>query len=60
MPVRGKDGLVSERTAEGDIGLLIVEDVGTDDCRGALGVKVVARDISRTRSGRICFPSECV
>lgn len=55
----GWDGLTSERTVGGDIGLSIVDAVGKDGCRrAALGMGAVARDIRRTSKGRICFPSD--
>ena len=50
---------MSERTEGGEMGSSIVEHVGRE-VRGDLGVRAVARDIRRTRRGRICFPSEAV
>lgn len=60
VPVSGVEGLTSDRTLEGDIGLSSVEGVGVEGCREDLGVTAVALDIRRTSRGRICFPSEVV
>ena len=55
----GWEGLISERTLEGDIGLSIVDAVGKEGGRrAALGAGAVARDIRRTSKGRMCFPSD--
>ena len=57
----GEDGLTSERTVGGDIGLSIVDAAGVEGCRRTvLSVEAVARDIRRTSKGRTCFPSELV
>ena len=58
--VMGKDGLMSERIFEGETGSSIVERAEVDNCLDVLGASDVACDISRTMSGRICFPSELV
>ena len=56
----GEDGLMSDRIALGVIGLSMVVAVGIEGSRETLGVRDVARDMSRTRRGRICLPSDCV
>lgn len=56
----GDDGLVSERTIDGDMALSMMEAVGIPGCLGPLGASDIARDMSRTRSGRMCFPSDFV
>ena len=52
----GLEGLTSDRTADGDIGLSILKSLNLTD----LGVRAVALDIKSTMSGRTCFPSDCV
>lgn len=54
------EGLSSERIVEGDIESSIVAAEAWKDVLGDFGDRAVARDIKRTMSGRICFPSDCV
>lgn len=56
----GLDGFVSESTVGGEIGSLIVDCEGVIGCLEDLVALDVARDMSRTSTGRIRLPSVCV
>ncbi len=56
----GEGGLMSFNIADGEIDSLIKGDVEFEEILVTLGANEVACDISRTMSGRICLPSECV
>lgn len=53
----GDEGLVSESTEGGEIGVLTVAAEGVPGCPALLDVSDTARDMSSTRSGRMFFPS---
>lgn len=53
----GDEGLMSESTVGGDIGVLTEDAEGDTGCPERLGVKDAARDMSSTKSGLMCFPS---
>lgn len=55
----GVAGLMSARTAAGEMGSSML-DCKVEGAVGFLDVTAVARDISSTSNGRICFPSELV
>ena len=55
-----EEGLTSERIAEGDIQSFIVVAEDWKVVLGIFGDWDVARDIKRTMSGRMCFPSDWV
>ena len=57
---REEEGLTSARTAGGVMGLSIAAADWKLGSRVAFGVRLVALDIRRTRSGRMCLPSDCV
>ncbi len=56
----GESGLTSARTAEGDSELSMQGAIPGATFLGALGPSEVARDMSSTSRGRMCFPSEFV
>lgn len=56
----GEEGLISESIVDGEMESLSLEDVDSRDCFGPLRATEVARDMSKTISGRMRFPSDCV
>ena len=56
----GEEGLRSARIAGGVMESSIDVAVVVKGFLETFGVRDVARDMRRTRRGRICFPSDCV
>lgn len=55
-----EDGLTSDKMIDGEKESSTETLVEAREPLDALEASEVARDISKTISGRICFPSECV
>ena len=56
----GDEGLTSDSMADGDSESLILGDEAAPGSLELLGASEVARDMSSTSNGLICFPSEFV